>query len=473
MKNLLFVFADQWRGDALGFAGADPVKTPNMDAFCRESTYCDHAFSTFPVCSPHRASLMTGKYPLSAGFFTNCKKGLHLRLRDDELCMGQILKNAGYQTAYIGKWHLDEPEQNSCEHPISGAADWDAYTPPGVRRHGFDYWYSYGTYDMHLNPHYWQDTPEMIQPAVWSPQHETDKAIEYMGKIRNPDRPFALCLSWNPPHSVYSQVPEAYLREYGEIPMKENVSYDHIHHHTGEQVNYTQEEMQQTTRQYFAAVTGLDHQFGRLIKALKEQGLYDDTVVVLSADHGDMMGSHGLMGKHVWYEESIRIPFVVHIPGKRPAVCHTCLGSQDMLPTVLGLLHIPVPETVEGEDCSGYLLEHFENPERVSFLCACPGGLAVVGKFRQAGKDPRCFGWRGVRTGNYTYVMELGYQMEPDPHRYLYDLREDPQQMHPMDLGNRENRNLADRLEEKVMIWMAQQKDGFSGNWMANAVKEQ
>ena len=176
--NLLFVFADQWRGGAIGYSKEDPVKTPNMDKFCEESTYCDHTFSTFPVCSPHRASLMTGKYPLSSGFFTNCKKGLSLRLKDEEICVGQVLKKSGYETAYIGKWHLDEPEQNICEFPKSGARDWDAYTPPGVRRHGFDYWYSYGTYDMHLSPHYWHDSDEMIKVNKWSPEHETDKAIE-------------------------------------------------------------------------------------------------------------------------------------------------------------------------------------------------------------------------------------------------------------------------------------------------------
>ena len=90
--NLLFVFADQLRGGAIGYSKVDPVKSPNMDSFCEESTYCDHTFSTFPVCSPHRASLMTGKYPLSAGFFTNCKRGLSLRLKDEEICIGQVLK---------------------------------------------------------------------------------------------------------------------------------------------------------------------------------------------------------------------------------------------------------------------------------------------------------------------------------------------------------------------------------------------
>ena len=95
-KNLLFVFADQWRAGAMGYAGEDPVMTPNMDMFCRESTYCDHAFSTFPVCSPHRASMMTGKYPLSLGVFTNCKNGLSMRLRDWTSIKGRRLPDRVY-----------------------------------------------------------------------------------------------------------------------------------------------------------------------------------------------------------------------------------------------------------------------------------------------------------------------------------------------------------------------------------------
>lgn len=464
-KNLLFVFADQWRAGAMGASMEDPVLTPNMDAFCQEATYCDHAFSTFPVCSPHRASLLTGRYPLSLGMFTNCKNGLSMRLGDNEISIGQVLKHAGYQTAYIGKWHLDEPEQNHCKEPVSGARDWDAYTPPGVRRHGFDYWYSYGTYDMHLTPHYWQDTPEMIRPGKWSVEHETDKAMEYLSQAAKKDMPFALYLAWNPPHSPYDQVPEKYLKLYPDVKLKDNVNLEHIHHHTWEAVNYTQEELKLATRQYYAAVSGLDDQFGRLIHFLKEHGLYEDTVIVLSSDHGDMMGSHGLMGKHVWYEESIRIPFVVRVPGNDKRICRTCIGSQDMMPTVLGLLDVEIPDRVEGEDCSRFLVTADEEPGRVSFLCACPGRDIFLREFEKWGKDPRTFGWRGVRTQDYTYIMELGYDVTPKPARYLYCNQTDPLQKHPADLTKEPENTLARELEIQVMDWMDRQKDGFAANW--------
>lgn len=463
----MYIFADQWRGSAIGYAKQDPVVTPNMDGFCEESVYCDHVFSTFPLCSPHRASLLTGKYPLSLGFFTNCKTGLSMRLKDDETGIGQVLKHYGYQTAYIGKWHLDEPELNHNEEPVSGAKAWDAFTPPGIRRHGFDYWYSYGAWDEHLHPHYWQDEPHMLSVHQWSPEHETEKAMEYLQAAKQKDSPFALYISWNPPHSPYDQVPEKYRDIYKDkkLPFRANVRTENLHHHTGEKVSYGKAEYDKALRQYYAAVSGLDDQFGRLLRFLKEEGLYDDTILVLSSDHGDMMGSHGLMGKHVWYEEALKIPFAVHIPGNAKKVCSTCMGSQDMMPTLLGLLGLPVPDGVEGEDCSVYLTEEKEDPERVSFLCAAPGTEGLIKKFHDSGRNPAHYGWRGVRTQDYTYVMELGYDINSVKQRYLYHTKEDPFQLCPLDLTESENRILAERLEISVAKWMTEQQDGFLKNW--------
>ncbi|RRD94904.1 sulfatase [Clostridiales bacterium COT073_COT-073] len=462
-KNLIYIFADQWRASALGYANEDPVITPNMDSFCRESVYCSHTFSTFPLCSPHRASLLTGKYPLSAGFFTNCKTGLHMRLQDEEIGIAQVLKAAGYQTGYIGKWHLDEPELNHSSFPCSGAENWDAFTPPGIRRHGFDFWYSYGAWDKHLHPHYWQDSPEKINIDQWSPEHETDVAIDYLTRagINNP-APFALFISWNPPHSPYDQVPEKYLKLYeGNIPLRANVCWENLQHHTEEKIDWTKEELIQATKEYYAAISGLDEQFGRLIQYLKEIGRYEDTIIILSSDHGDMMGSHGLMGKHVWYEESIRIPYIIHYPGCQPRVCKTCMGSQDMMPTMLGMLNLPTPDTVEGVDCHSIILNGQDDEEKMSFLCACPGREVYLQEFQNAGKDPKDYGWRGVRTQNYTYVVDAGYHVDFYCQRYLYDHKKDPWQTSPLDLELLENKEIAANLEDKISIWLERQKDTF------------
>ena len=108
-KNLLFVFADQWRRSAIGYEGSEQVKTPRMDQFARESVYCTNAVSACPLCSPHRASMLTGRYPLSTGVITNCKPELPYHLQDSEICISDVLKENGYNTGYIGKWHLDLP----------------------------------------------------------------------------------------------------------------------------------------------------------------------------------------------------------------------------------------------------------------------------------------------------------------------------------------------------------------------------
>lgn len=466
-KNLIFLFADQWRGSAIGYAEDDPVITPNMDAFCEESTYCTNVFSSFPLCSPHRASLMTGKYPLSAGFFTNCKNSIPLRLKDKEIGIGEVLKEGGYQTAYIGKWHLDEPEINHSPHPQSGARDWDAFTPPGPRRHGFDYWYSYGAWDDHLDPHYWHDTSKMNKVHQWSVEHETDKAIEYLKEIRNAEDPFALYVSWNPPHSPYDQVPKKYFGLYKdkELSFRKNVKLDHIHHHTGEQTDFTAEDLMKATKQYYAAISGIDDNFGRLIHLLKDNGLYDDTIIVLSSDHGDMMGSQGLMGKHVWYEEAIKIPFVIRVPGNEKKKCLTCMESPDMMPTLLRLLNLPIPETVEGVDCSEYLVTEKEDLAKASFLCACPGRDIFIKKFKEHNLNPESFGWRGIRTQSFTYVMELGYDVFPRKKCYLYHTSEDKYQMDTLDLNLEKNRQISKYLEEMVIDWMERQNDGFLEIW--------
>ncbi len=133
-----------------------------------------------------------------------------------------MLKDHGYATSYIGKWHLDASELNFFEQPESGADHWDAYTPEGERRQGFDYWYSYGAMDNHLDPHYWENTPEKVVPKLWSPEAETNVALDYL-KNHNYDKPFCMFISWNPPHPPYDQVPKKYVDKISSIDFAPNV----------------------------------------------------------------------------------------------------------------------------------------------------------------------------------------------------------------------------------------------------------
>ena len=174
-----------------------------------------------------------------------------------------------------------------------------------------------------------------------------------------------------------------------------------------------------------------------------------------------MMGSHGLMAKHVWYEESIGIPLVVGGGALPASVCHTLIGSPDFMPTLLGLLNLPIPETVEGIDCSQDIKGNPMHIDHVCFLAACPGRDVFLEAFKKAGKEPMDFGWRGIRTKRYVYVVDVGYRTEPELVRYLYDLETDPMEKHGEKIENPAEHPIAQELDFRLREWLEEQGDGF------------
>lgn len=451
-KNLVYLFADQWRWHATGFAQQDEVSTPYMDEFAQKSMQFCHAISTYPLCSPHRAALLTGKYPTHCGIWTNCKPGLEetVMLKPQEICISDILKQAGYRTGYIGKWHLDASEACFEKNPVSGAKRWDAYTPPGERRHGFDFWYSYGAMDYHTDPHYWRDSAKAIFPKKWSVEQETDVAIEFLKQ--QDERPFCLFVSWNPPHPPYDLIPEERMEKWKdkELSFRENVP-EEWKENPDNIANY---------RRYFAAVEGVDQQFGRLMQALKEQGLDKDTIVVLSADHGDCMGSHGLYGKNIWYEESIRIPLVIGGAGVQAGTSDAIVASVDHAPTLLELLGQPIPERMEGHSFADVVQGNpITQGGEEAFLCMIPGMPEMVNAYTKLGLNHKCFGWRGLRTKQHTYIVDNGTEPNAPQVRLLYDNIADPFQMNAkvLSVDSVEDIAFSARLKE----WLTTLQDGF------------
>lgn len=452
-KNLLYIFADQWRAQAIGAAGADRVRTPHMDRFAGESMAFTHAVSTYPLCSPHRAALLTGKYPYCCGMWTNCKIGLDeaLMLRPQEVTISDVLHENGYETAYVGKWHLDASEGNFHAKPESGAENWDAYTPPGERRHHFDFWYSYGAMDRHTSPHYWKDGPGKVYGGKWSPEHETDVVLDYLDS-RDREKPFCLFLSWNPPHPPYDLLPEEYAARYRgkELGFRPNVPEN----------LRTDEAFRKKFEEYFGAVEGLDDNFGRILSYLEREGLDEDTVVVLSADHGDCMGSHGLMGKNIWYEESIRIPLYIRGPQIAAGQSDALIASQDHMATLLELLHVAVPDTVQGRSFAplarGEAME--EEPEH-AFICMIPGMPELVEEYRKLGLSPKAFGWRGIVTKAFTYVVDNGTSPLEKQRRLFYDNQKDPYQMNPMELEREDP--AAKRCDDIIRSYLNKTRDPF------------
>lgn len=424
--NLLVLMADQFRASALGCLGQDPTVTPSLDRLAAGGRVLTQAVSTHPVCSPARAMMMTGQYPWTNGvpFNVNSETAVAgVGLRPEARCWSDVLAAAGYRLGYIGKWHLTSPTPDD-ERYGEGRRDdgkvWDAWTPPD-QRHGFAFWHSHGCCDHHLEPHYWTtEAPRErpLQVQQWSAEHETDVAIEFLrdepGAEAQDTQPFALMVSYNPPHQPFDEVPAEYLPRYAELSAEEllrrpNVNTD----------SETGREAATIARQYFAAVTAVDDQVGRLLGELDRLGLTDDTVVVFTSDHGMQLGSHDLMYKDVPYEESVRVPFLVRWPGRIvPGDDDVLLGSVDVAPTLLGLLDLDdqIPAEMVGVNCSGALLDVADAPRPDSALYLGPA-------YDQGDPDVR-----GLRTATHKVVIEHHDGSELSAR--LFDLRHDPYECH-------------------------------------------
>ena len=188
--NIIYVFPDQFRNQAMAFWNepeyaahvgwqADPVQTPRLDAFADESVVLSRAVSNCPLSSPYRGIFLTGMYPERNGITLNCNaERPESSLREEAICISDVLNAQGYSCGYIGKLHADHPTPNDPANPGHYVSDrrpeWDAYTP-AEKRHGYTYWYSYGTFDEHKNPHYWDSEGVRHDPKIWSVGHETDK----------------------------------------------------------------------------------------------------------------------------------------------------------------------------------------------------------------------------------------------------------------------------------------------------------
>jgi len=194
--NLLFVLADQHRRQALGFMNEDPVITPALDAFAGESAVFTNALSSSPLGAPYRASLMTGRYPVSTGVTTN-----GVGLGKDEAALGALLKNAGYRTGFIGKWQLFD---NGLGDDIAWQVGSRGQFVPPEHRFGFDYWHATNCFHCTFWRLYYEDTPEpVVDEEGWQPEHEADAAIRFIKSEAAGKRPFALFVSMVPPHNTY------------------------------------------------------------------------------------------------------------------------------------------------------------------------------------------------------------------------------------------------------------------------------
>lgn len=450
--NIIYVYPDQFRNSAMEFWGEegfrekvnfrnDPVVTPNLNKFARESLVLTSAMSNNPLSSPYRGSLLTGMYPNKSGVPINCSNHRVVSsLRKDVECIAEVLGKAGYDCAYFGKEHF--------EH-IPSAGKYANFTPSDSERirFGFNYWYSNYGGNRHKFPSYVDTEGTSHKVNEWSPLHEAKQIAAYLrndGNVRDSKKPFFIMLSMNPPHSPYNSLNDCMEEDYNlykDVPLdsllvRPNAKQDM---RKAKSVPY-----------YFASITGVDRAFGQILDTLKELDLDKNTIVVFTSDHGDTMCSHGINEpKNNPYNESMNVPFIVRFPEKiKPCVDDLILSTPDIMPTLLGMVGLShfIPKEVQGHDYSSLFFNSKADvvrPEGALYIQNVEGEKAADGKVYTYIPTAR-----GFKTARYTFALYMDPKTKGLKSSFLFDDVNDPYQMYNLPL--RENKEIVRTLCVKM-----------------------
>ncbi len=407
--NILFIITDQHFAGAVSHVmGDEYIKTPNLDKLAASGVRFNKAYATNPLCIPARNSIFTGYYPFETGIQSNISKK---RLSKSMVSMGVHFKQAGYDTGYLGKWHINIKTSDT-------------------KTHGFDL--------------------TGVLKSTGGDSHIPKPAKEFINKKR--DKPFLLVTSFTSAHDICQlcrggKLPSGPI---GEFPKPENCppapqNSGHTHDETDTirtlRESYTRTSMTpvskftpDTWRQmrwgYYRLVERTDLYIGQVLQALEESGKAENTLIIFTADHGDCTGAHGFAQKTLFYDEASRVPFIVSFPGKiKPAVTEQLINvGIDTLPTMMNFAGIDIPQNFKGLSAK----QAIGSPKTWR-------DYIVTSNHLTQGAD-KTFKPRGrmLRTARFKYsIYDLGKHRES-----LIDMQKDPLEM----------KNLARNLEYKTIL---------------------
>ncbi|MBU2547825.1 MAG: sulfatase [Proteobacteria bacterium] len=419
--NFIFILSDDHRWDMLGVMGHPFLQTPHMDRLAHEGVLFENAFVTTSLCSPSRASFLTGQYASVHGVRNNFSRWDERRNRT----FLERFKNAGYDTAFIGKWHM----------PGGGLPNL-----PGV-----DLFVSFtrkdGQGDYYDCPLFVNHRP-VPNRKPYITEELTDYALDFINQDR--DRPFCLYLShkavhhdWKPPAHLKGKYKDADLS----FLAPESDKYNTWTHNNW--LEGTMGDMHSVYRRYCECLESVDEQIGRLLSALEQKGRLDRTVIVYAGDNGYLWGEHRLYAKHYPYEESIRIPYIVRAPGlvDRPGRrAGQMVLNIDLAPSLLDMAGLTPPGDMQGQSFLP-LLRSEGAPGRKAFV------YELFRDFPFGGRVPP---HKAIRTESHKFIDWLMCR-EPE----LYDLVRDPRELNNL-YGRPESRPLADRLKAELEALKAQ-----------------
>jgi N-acetylglucosamine-6-sulfatase len=401
--NVLFILTDDMRWDCMSCAGHPFFKTPNLDRLAKEGVRFTNAFITTSLCSPSRASLLSGLYAHSHGILNN--------FTDFPVNLSswpRRLHDSGYETAYIGKWHMGEKEDQP--------------------RPGFDFWMSHSGQGNYFDNTFNINGARRVINGYYTTV-VTDAVIEWLKKPHT--KPFACCFGHKAPHGGPIQPEPKYEHALDNVEISKPANVDEYErgkptwlkesvptwHGIGGPL-YGQKDYGRFVRAYLGCIASVEESMGRILKTLEETGQLDNTIIVFTSDNGFALGEHGRVDKRTMYEESIRVPLLVRYPRLVPAgkTVDQMVLNVDLAPSLLDLCGMPPLKKIHGHSWRP-LLEGRTEGWRTSWHYS----------YNYESEFPYTPNVRGVRTDRWKYIHYPHGDGGAD--RYtaeLYDLKNDP-----------------------------------------------
>lgn len=424
--NILIIYPDQMRYDAMGCSGNPVVRTPQIDRLAAEGVQFTEAYTSYPICCPFRASMLTGKYAQGHGMVQN-----HFPLRGDQTFLAELLRDAGYRTGYIGKWHLEGG-------PKPGFV-------PLHRRFGFEHFVGFNRGHDYMSSIYYDDAGQAYHSARYEPDYQTDQLLQFIDSAAKAEdgKPWFGYVSYGPPHFPMD-MPDYLRRIYRpeEVPLPPGVPDPELQRQVQTHRNEvlcggdprsghkshaaremkpvgepeTEAEIREFIAEYYGMIHNIDWNLGRILNRLDSLGIAENTMVVFLSDHGDMFGQHGSFCgiKNQAHRAAMHVPLIIRYPARfarRQREALVDVGV-DMMPTLLDLCGIDAPEGMHGRS---YLpvLDGLTEEARDAIMYQV---------FAQKGANPTEFtpyAERGIRTKDWLYVRRK------DARAMLFDERAD------------------------------------------------
>ncbi|RMD78400.1 MAG: DUF229 domain-containing protein [Lentisphaerae bacterium] len=423
--NILILLTDQQRWDTLHCNGNDLISTPNLDSLAERGVTFTNAYCNCPVCMPSRMSLLTGRYPASLGIRCN-----GIELPEDTQCLQHILSLYGYTTANLGKLHFKNHASQFRDHrephPKYGFDRLILSDEPGCYDDAYIKWVERKAPDQVAKcrcdtPPAWTGEKISIHPrGTHTPYvfagdenltHSAFVADETATFIRQTNEPFFAIAGFYAPHCPINP-PQRFVDMYDpdDMPLPQRNPGQNYH-------DVSDEQWRKVKAYYYALISHVDDQIGRILEALRESGKMEDTIIIFTADHGEHLGDHGLVGKGAPFDSCTRVPLIISAPSHFPQRGQSTAFVElvDLAPTILDFAGIQTPPEMQGRSLHAFLQGTTTKHREHAFIeHAFPGT-------NQA--------YKALRTEEHLYVINA------EGHETLYDLNEDPHQLHDVAPG--------------------------------------